>query len=145
MTDMAKRLEDHLNRAEAGGRALTFAVIVPTCRREGKTATGEGSTSTPAARSHARRSFEIMVKSRFMAAHVALRSGEHGYVEGSQHLRPTRYKTSQYDTSVIVLRSDGASTIDGPLGEDFEGGLREAFRSRFETTTTTTTDGDDGR
>ena len=53
---------------------------------------------------------------------------EHGYVEGGQHLRPTRFKESQFRTSVIVLRREwtGADT------DAFEREMRRAFASRHE-------------
>ena len=56
-----------------------------------------------------------------------LSNREHGYVEGAQHLRPTQFKESQYDSSVIILRSKSCAKIDAKA---FEADLREAFKSR---------------
>ena len=61
------------------------------------------------------------------SSHIVLSKREHGYVEGSQHLRPTQFKESQYDTSVIVLRSKRCTDFDT---EAFEADLRKAFKSR---------------
>ena len=61
-------------------------------------------------------------------SHIILKPRAHGYIEGGQHLRPTKFKESQYSTSVIVLKtSDWKSSADAKL---FEKDLREAFASR---------------
>jgi hypothetical protein len=62
--------------------------------------------------------------------HVVLTAREHGYVEGAQHLRPTRYKESPYDTSVIIISSRRARTLLGSNLESLEQRLRIAFASR---------------
>jgi hypothetical protein len=60
--------------------------------------------------------------------HIVLPAKEHGYTEGAQHLRPTRYKESSYDTSVIIVTSRHARTMwDMEL---LEKQLRVAFASR---------------
>jgi Phosphorylated CTD interacting factor 1 WW domain len=60
--------------------------------------------------------------------HIVLSAQEHGYVEGAQHLRPTRYKESSYDTSVIIVTSRQARTMLDM--ESLEQQLRVAFASR---------------
>lgn len=47
-------------------------------------------------------------ESRYCVRHVVCRAQEHGYCEGGQHLRPTRYKTSRFDTSVFFLQNKAA-------------------------------------
>jgi hypothetical protein len=77
-----------------------------------------------------------MIKSRYLSKHFVLKSREHGYIEGSQHLRPTRYKESQYDTSVIILQSKAAKekgkSSPNFTSKDFEDDLRLAFASRHQ-------------
>jgi phosphorylated CTD-interacting factor 1 len=66
-----------------------------------------------------------------LSHHIVLTAREHGYVEGAQHLRPTRYKESPYDTSVIIVSSQRARTLlDSSKLESLEQRLREAFASR---------------
>ena len=78
--------------------------------------------------SAASQSFNQLVNSPYCRAHIILNPREHGYIEGGQHLRPTKFKESQYSTSVIVLKTkDWESIADANL---FEKDLREAFASR---------------
>jgi hypothetical protein len=66
--------------------------------------------------------------------HIILNARDHGYIEGSQHLRPTRFKESQYDTSAIILQSKDAKEKDEIALEtkEFEADLRIAFASRHQ-------------
>jgi len=140
MESMVGRMEDHLRFADSlaaeggtrgdneGNGRLTFIVVVPSCGggREG----GDKLTVME----FARNSFRSMQRSPYFVKHLVLKAREHGYVEASQHVRPTRYKESQYDTSVFILQSDSArkyETDDPKLTSDeVESGLREAFKSR---------------
>ena len=76
-------------------------------------------------------SFSKMLQSPYFSKHLVLKAREHGYVEGSQHLRPTRYKQSQYDTSIIILQSKTAKQWEAKeknlKSHDLESKLREAF------------------
>ena len=94
----------------------------------------------PAARRFASPSFRAMLESKYQTQHILLASGEHGYVEGAQHLRPTRFKTSRYDTSVILLQSQRARRDVEKVGGSkwkgmFEAGIRAAFGSGHENET----------
>jgi len=76
----------------------------------------------------ASQSFNQLVNSPYCRSHTILKPREHGYIEGGQHLRPTKFKESQYSTSVIVLKTkDWKNSEDAKL---FEKDLREAFASR---------------
>lgn len=141
MKKMADRLMDLLNYAREKEIDVTFIVVVPSCRISEndkpdykKTPKDERKKkrqkSTPNALSFAvhqaaSHSFNILAKQ--CSSHIVLSKREHGYVEGSQHLRPTQFKESQYDTSVIVLRSKTGTNFDA---DAFESDLREAFKSR---------------
>jgi len=72
-------------------------------------------------------SFNRLVNSSYCKSHIILPPREHGYIEGSQHLRPTKYKESQYSTSVIVLATKSKSSSTEKF---FETEIREAFGSR---------------
>ena len=72
-------------------------------------------------------SFNRLVNSPYCKSHIVLPPREHGYIEGSQHLRPTKYKESQYSTSVIVLKSKSWTSTQA---QEFETEIREAFGSR---------------
>lgn len=114
-------------KANSEGRALTFAVIVPAVHE--KDLISDNMKVASAAKRFAGRAHQQMVKSRFCTHHILLRAKEHGYVEGAQHLRPTRYKRSLYDTSVIILQSKKAQEM--PLDkEKLESSIRVAFAER---------------
>ena len=142
MKKMADRLMDLLNYAREKEIDVTFIVVVPSCRisesdtpdykntsknerkkkRQKSTPTNALSFAVHHAASH---SFNMLAKQ--CSSHIVLSKREHGYVEGSQHLRPTQFKESQYDTSAIVLRSKTDTNFDA---DAFESELREAFKSR---------------
>ena len=93
----------HMSKANSEDRALTFAVIVPAVHE--KDIKSNNVRVASAAKRFAGRAHQQMVKSSACTLHIVLRAKEHGYVEGAQHLRPTRYKRSLYDTSVIILQN----------------------------------------
>jgi len=74
-------------------------------------------------------SFHRLIDSPHCISHIILSAREHGYIEGSQHLRPTKFKESQYSTSVIVMRSMKGDSIDWDA-QSFEKDVRKAFASR---------------
>ncbi|KAL7499476.1 hypothetical protein ACHAWT_007757 [Skeletonema menzelii] len=153
MEKMAKRLMDLLDVARERDIDVTFIVIIPSCRsdrnnnKDGQDASTErrkkkkrkkkhkhdseedeksnSNALTNAIHHSALSSFNILVQN--CSSHTVLSKRDHGYVEGSQHLRPTQFKESQYDSSVIVLRSKSCKDIDT---EEFETDLRKAFKSR---------------
>lgn len=155
MQKMANRLMELLDVARERDIDVTFIVIIPSCRMDSNTSNDEQDAShsertkkkkkrkkkrkhdseedeksntnalTHAIHHSALSSFNMLVKN--CSSHIVLSKRDHGYVEGSQHLRPTQFKESQYDTSVIVLRSKSCRVIDA---EAFEADLREAFKSR---------------
>jgi hypothetical protein len=124
MGSMVERIELSLQTANETAKSLTFVVIVPSGSKESK--------NIPAVKRFASASFFRMVDSKFCRMHVVLSSRQHGYVEAAQHLRPTRYKESTYDTSVILLQSEAAKAelFDERI---FENEVREAFASRHKT------------
>lgn len=122
MQAMVNQMEKHLAHASAKGICLTFLVVVPTCKK-----IQDGNL----VHEFAFNSFKNMIRSKFFSKHIELSAREHGYIEGSQHLRPTRFKESQYNTSIIILQSSPAKENDTNLcGKDFEAKIREAFSSR---------------
>ena len=122
MVQMVEQLDEKLAVATQESKRLTFFVIVPTAQ-------DEGSQPAPAKR-HAEKSFSTMIKQ--CRLHMVLASREHGYVEGAQHLRPTRYKQSPYDTSLILLQSEAAHKEFSNKHKSFEKEMRKAFASRHE-------------
>jgi phosphorylated CTD-interacting factor 1 len=134
MNGMVEHMEDQLDQADRNDVALTFCVIVPTA----KAAAAARSSKEGTVQRAAAVSFQQMVSSGHCRLHIRLAAREHGYVEGAQHLRPTRYKESSYDTSVIVLQSAkgrSASSGDGDSSSSldklkFERDLKAAFASR---------------
>lgn len=125
MEFMVERMEEHLSFADSKNdkdeSSLSFVIVVPKC----------STTMTDnLVNSFAARSFKKMLQSPHFSKHIVLSKSAHGYIEASQHLRPTRYKESQYDTSIIILQSKRAKTKDDLTGETFETKIREAFASR---------------
>jgi hypothetical protein len=57
--------------------------------------------------------------SRFGRAHALIPQGEHGYFEGSQHDRITRYRVAPFDTSVFFLQNDAGFKVP-PCAHDAE-------------------------
>lgn len=122
MQAMVHKMEEHLAYANAKEICLSFIVVVPTCKniKDGNLV-----------HEFAFKSFKSMIRSEFFSKHIELSAREHGYIEGSQHLRPTRFKESQYNTSIIILQSLPAKENDRNIcGKDFEASIRQAFSSR---------------
>jgi phosphorylated CTD-interacting factor 1 len=98
MGKMAYQIEENLQAADVRGSSLTFVVIVPN-------AGDTKDSNRAAAKRFGGIALQKMLDSPYMCLHVLLPAKEHGYVEGAQHMRPTRFKESLYDTSVIILQS----------------------------------------
>lgn len=143
MTALANRIEFNINQANVRNKALTFVVIVPSGEEsvqgheESSTVLDsndiESKETIVAAAAAAKRFGSIalrqMINSSHCRLHIVLHAKEHGYVEGSQHMRPTRFKESLYDTSVVILQSTKAAEqeLDQQL---FVPKLRSSFASR---------------
>lgn len=123
MDEMVEHIEASLRKADKIGTSLSFVVIVPSVDLNQSVA------DMPPAKRFARTSFAKMVSGRYCRLHFKLPPREHGYVEGAQHMRPTRYKASAYETSVILLQSSLAQEeiLDTV---DLESNIREAFKSK---------------
>jgi phosphorylated CTD-interacting factor 1 len=125
MNAMAERMFSNLALAEERQTRLTFVVIVP---NSGDIAEADAH-HVAAAKRFGGISLQKMIGSLYCRRHILLPAKEHGYVEGAQHLRPTRYKESLYDTSVIVLQSGLAREKELDM-DRFDSELRNAFSSR---------------
>ena len=129
MTKMIEKMEEHLMFADvmsSKGKEcpLTFVVVVPSCSSKSRENIVQQFAWT---------SLNAMLRSKFMSKHIVLGARQHGYVEGAQHLRPTRFKESQYDTSVIILQSkDARKKAKDFASDDFESQVRAAFASQHE-------------
>lgn len=157
MNKMANRIDELLTLASHQNMSVTFIVIVPTVNEnklrpqsapKKKKRKKHSDSEVPvesnvnpvssAVHQSASASFNSLVDNPHCNCHIVLPACEHGYVEGSQHLRPTQYKESRYNTSVIVLRSkkgfssrkDNAKSEQVLDANSFEEDLREAFASR---------------
>jgi phosphorylated CTD-interacting factor 1 len=122
MSEMAARIEYNLEQADGRNALLTFVVIVPN-------AGDDKDSQRAAAKRFGGISLQRMMTSSSCRLHILLSAKEHGYVEGAQHMRPTRYKESLYDTSVIVLQSKQACQRELDKSR-LEEKIREAFASR---------------
>jgi phosphorylated CTD-interacting factor 1 len=137
MFSMANHMLKALERADKKGSRLTFVVVVPSIDGASKknskaSKSSDQNNDTIAVAKHAaEKSFRRMISSVYCKKHIQLYAREHGYVEGAQHLRPTQYKQSSYDTSVIILQSRADSSgMNEPDLKTLEKNLRLAFSSR---------------
>ncbi|CAJ1954244.1 unnamed protein product [Cylindrotheca closterium] len=117
MMQMSIKILGELRVAKKERRKLTFVVVVPTSNGD----------TTVGIKHFANDSFQQMVTSPFCKKHIVLKSRTHGYIEGAAHLRPTRYKESNYDTSVIFLQSQDLPSVNYT---QLERDIRESFASR---------------
>jgi phosphorylated CTD-interacting factor 1 len=124
MNAMAERMFCNLALSEERQTHLTFVVIVPNAGDD----TEEDAHRVAAAKRFGGISLQKMIGSPYCRRHILLPAKEHGYVEGAQHLRPTRYKESLYDTSVIVLQSTLAREQELDL-DRLDTEIRRAFAS----------------
>lgn len=120
---MANRLELLLDRAKKCSQTLSFVIIVPSAAQSGN--------SKSQVKMFAKKSFLKMIESEFCRKHIILKARDHGYKEASQHLRPTQFKESQYDTSVIILSTKNLLNDE----KAFEEGLKIAFESNHKAET----------
>lgn len=51
---------------------------------------------------------------------------QHGYKEGKQHMRPTKYRVASFDTSVFFLQNEPAMRTYA-IQDDFKLAFRAAF------------------
>ncbi|KAL3784944.1 hypothetical protein ACHAW5_003624 [Stephanodiscus triporus] len=154
MTEMAIRILGLMERQERKDSDVTCIVIIPTVRGETDDRLGnqskmkekkekkkqkssvdgeEGDESNnknlmSVVNLAAKQSFYQLINSPYCKSHIILPAREHGFTEGGQHLRPTKFKESQCSTSVIILRSKSWMGADD--AKIFENELREAFASR---------------
>mmetsp|Transcript_19579 Transcript_19579/g.45635 ORF Transcript_19579/g.45635 Transcript_19579/m.45635 type:complete len:591 (+) Transcript_19579:57-1829(+) len=128
MFSMADHMFKALKRADKKGSCLTFIVIVPSVDILSKRDSMSSHLHKTAFAKHAaEKSFQRMTYSDYCVKHIRLSAREHGYVEGAQHLRPTQFKQSSYDSSVIILQSPAACGTDL---QELEKNIRVAFSSR---------------
>lgn len=122
MNQMAHHIERQLDWADQNDVSLTFVVVVPTAKElcsEEKTVKKAASIS-----------FQSMLSSSHCRKHIYLAAREHGYLEGSQHLRPTQFKQSVYDTSIILLQSDKGREASHNKIMKMTEDIKAAFASR---------------
>ena len=122
MSLMVDRIEHNIARADKKKKSLSFCVVVPTAKNS--------STRRPAAQQFALESFNRMVNGPTCRLHIVLEARKHGYIEGAQHMRPTRFKDSSYDTSVILIQSKAARNAATLDVDAFEKAVRSAFASK---------------
>ena len=72
----------------------------------------------------------LVYNSPFKRAHLRVLQSEHGYYEGSQHDRITRFRVAPFDTSVIFLQND-AGRAKWPATKGKLRLLREAFKPKL--------------
>ncbi|CAB9524933.1 Phosphorylated CTD-interacting factor 1 [Seminavis robusta] len=127
MEFLSQYISHQLAQADKTDRALSFVVIIPSV---GDNDNKDHKKVSSAVKRFAARAHNDMCHSKRCTLHIVLPAKEHGYVEGAQHLRPTRYKRSLYDTSVILLQSQAAQGNNNFDKTLFEEKIRLAFAER---------------
>ena len=109
---MAQRMNKLLAAADAGpapSRPLSFAVVIPTWKHT------EG--------------WQQLLASPFMRRHETLRQRDHGYCEGKQWMRKSRWRVASFDTSIFFLQNTRGARR-WPATDDACAELRAAFASK---------------
>ena len=102
-TELTRRICGLLDTLSKAGKDSTFIVVVPTVRN-GKNLVKSGSnlygahddSFASAVHGAASGPFDMLIGHECCRSHIVLKAREHGYIEASQHLRPTQYKESLY-------------------------------------------------
>ncbi|RLN93834.1 hypothetical protein BBJ28_00012643 [Nothophytophthora sp. Chile5] len=103
---LIKRMTDHMTALLDGADgALAFIVIIPTWQETEVISTCNGST------------------------HLRIPQKQHGYCEGKQQIRKTRWRIASFDTSVFFWQNAKAR-IKWPITEKALESLRVAFKSK---------------
>jgi hypothetical protein len=147
MLEMVQHMEELLLLADGDNDSdakkslpLCFIVILPACgggtsREIDSTKDDDGADDdggadgARAAQLAASPSWEALHGCTYFTRHLRVKAKEHGYIEGSQQSRPTRYKTSAFDTSVFFLQTRAAAKKWPVTGEVCKE-LQAAFRSK---------------
>eukprot|EP01134_Creolimax_fragrantissima_P000084 CFRG0084T1 len=106
---MANHINVLLEKSEKEKKALSFIVIIPAWLHI------DG--------------WKRLNSSDYLTKVLTLPQREHGFCEGTQHSRPSRYRISTCDTSVFFLQTNAASKR-WPATEEACNEVREAFRSK---------------
>jgi len=146
MTKMAKRIIELMEKQVKNDVDVTCIVIIPTVRsnetkseqtkarkqlvgdKDGDVLNDDIPGLMSIVNHAAKQSFDMLINSPYCKSHIILPAQKHGFIEGGQHLRNTKYKESQCYTSVIVLRSQEWS--DAEAAKMFDKDIRIAFASR---------------
>jgi hypothetical protein len=78
-------------------------------------------------------SYHALLTSPYQQYHMILAKADHGFCDGSQHQRRDRYRTSPYDTAVILWQNLRGTQVYGSMGKTTNGqpvwetSLRQAF------------------
>ena len=105
----SNHIHELLSRAEKSSNSMSFVVMIP--------------------RWEHCKGWSSMSSSSFLRANLLLRRRDHGYCEGRQHARPTRYRIAPCDTSVFILQSS-MGLEKWPPTESKAKSIVEAFRSK---------------
>jgi phosphorylated CTD-interacting factor 1 len=104
---MAERMDSFLEDSSSG--PLSFVVIIP-----------KWDSTKGWLRLH---------NSKFLRRHICLKSREHGYTEGAQHVLHSRYRISTCDTSIFFLQNR-LGKKKWKVSDELEEEIEKAFVSR---------------
>ncbi|DAZ95504.1 TPA: hypothetical protein N0F65_001843, partial [Lagenidium giganteum] len=107
---LIKRMADHMtNVLEKASEPLAFIIIIPAWKET------EG--------------WQKLHSSRFNRRHVLLPQKDHGYCEGKQQIRKTRWRIASFDTSVFFWQNAKAAA-KWQVTDEIVDELRVAFKSK---------------
>jgi hypothetical protein len=103
-------MAEHMTKLlDASDEALCFIIIIPAWKET------EG--------------WQLLYHSRYHKKHMLLKQKDHGYCEGKQQIRPTRWRIASFDTSIFFLQNHKAAQ-KWQVSEEALRELRTAFNSK---------------
>ncbi|CAM9416480.1 unnamed protein product [Chrysoparadoxa australica] len=74
-------------------------------------------------------SWQALHQSKFMLHHIKLNQADHGYCEGKQQLRRSRFKVASFDTSLFYMANAAGEAL-WPWSEKVETSITQSFVSK---------------
>ncbi|KAF1335638.1 Phosphorylated ctd interacting factor 1, ww domain, partial [Globisporangium splendens] len=107
---LIKRMADHMTALlDAADGPLAFIIIIPAWNET--------------------QGWQQLNKSRYNQKHVLISQKDHGYCEGKQHIRKTRWRIASFDTSVFFWQNSKAMS-KWKITQEAIGDLKAGFLSK---------------
>lgn len=74
-------------------------------------------------------SWKMLRRSKWNREYIQISQESHGYLEGKQQMRPTRWRIASFDTSIFFWQNEHATTAF-PITSALKENIKQAFRSK---------------